>query len=305
MLILIYNTMYGEAPDLGRAAPTADRPAQFQGFEFTLDRQRMHEADVVVFHIPDLRRAFMPWKRRGQIWVAWSLECPVHYKRLRSAWFMSRFNLTMSYRQEADVFAAYIPEALIGDTVPPPLTLPGEMNRREHLVCSFVSGSVDRSGRNHYLDELARRLDLHRYGRLGNREIANDQGGVSKRALASTYKFTIAFENAIAKDYVTEKFYDPLLAGSVPVYLGAPNVHEYAPAEHCYIDTADFSGPAELADYLLELDRDDAAYSRYLNWRDRPRLPAFRALCERNAGTVFERLCLALEERNSGRRKRS
>lgn len=281
MLILIYNTMFGASPGLDRSARTA-------GFEFTLDRQRMNEADVVVFHIPDLKRIFMPRKRRGQIWVAWFMECPVHYRRLRSARFMRRFDLTMSYRQDSDVMAAYIPAALIDQTVPPP------PSRHEHLVCSFISGWEDRSGRNHYLDELARHIDIHRYGRLGNRPIVNDQGGSSKLALAATYKFTIAFENAIAEDYVTEKLYDPLLAGSVPVYLGAPNVNEFAPVEHCFINTTDFSGPAELAGYLLELDRDDAAYSAYLCWRDRPWLPAFRALCARNEGNAFERLCQVL-----------
>jgi hypothetical protein len=49
---------------------------------------------------------------------------------------------------------------------------------------------------------------------------------------------------------VTENFFKPLVAGSVPVYLGAPNIRELATAEHCFIDTADFEGPAELPAYL-------------------------------------------------------
>lgn len=40
----------------------------------------------------------------------------------------------------------------------------------------------------------------------------------------------MAFENVIAMDYVTEKFYDPLIAGSVLVYLGAPNIADFARA---------------------------------------------------------------------------
>lgn len=51
------------------------------------------------------------------------------------------------------------------------------------------------------------------------------------------YRFTIAFENAIADDYVTEKFYEPLLSGSVPVYLGAPNIDRFAPSRSSFIDT--------------------------------------------------------------------
>jgi hypothetical protein len=38
----------------------------------------------------------------------------------------------------------------------------------------------------------------------------------AKQELISTYKFTMAFENGNAKDYVTEKLFGVLAAGSVP-----------------------------------------------------------------------------------------
>eukprot|EP00960_Hanusia_phi_P059267 764116-Hanusia_phi.AAC.5 len=43
-------------------------------------------------------------------------------------------------------------------------------------------------------------------------------------------------ENSFVDDYVTEKFYQALIAGSVPVYLGAPNIHEFAPSPNSFID---------------------------------------------------------------------
>lgn len=39
--------------------------------------------------------------------------------------------------------------------------------------------------------------------------------------LMAKYKFTLAFENALGEDYITEKFWRPLKLGSVPVYLGS------------------------------------------------------------------------------------
>lgn len=42
--------------------------------------------------------------------------------------------------------------------------------------------------------------------------------------LVAKYKFTIAIENAICDDYITEKLWRPLIAGSVPIYLGSPSV---------------------------------------------------------------------------------
>ena len=38
------------------------------------------------------------------------------------------------------------------------------------------------------------------------------------------YKFTLAFENAIGDDYITEKLWRPYKLGSVPVYLGSPSI---------------------------------------------------------------------------------
>ena len=67
-----------------------------------------------------------------------------------------------------------------------------------------------------------------------------DNGRESKINLYKQYKFVIAFENACATDYVTEKFFDPLIAGAVPIYLGAPNINEFAPGEHCFIHANDF-----------------------------------------------------------------
>ena len=49
--------------------------------------------------------------------------------------------------------------------------------------------------------------------------------GSPKLPLFARYKFALALENSLAHDYVTEKFYQPLLAGAVPIYLGVPFPH--------------------------------------------------------------------------------
>ncbi len=36
------------------------------------------------------------------------------------------------------------------------------------------------------------------------------------------YKFTIAMENAVCTDYVTEKFWRPFQLGTVPIVYGSP-----------------------------------------------------------------------------------
>ena len=41
---------------------------------------------------------------------------------------------------------------------------------------------------------------------------------------AAKYKFTLAMENYVCDDYVTEKLWRPLRLGSIPIVFGAPNV---------------------------------------------------------------------------------
>ncbi|KAJ3338499.1 4-alpha-L-fucosyltransferase [Gonapodya sp. JEL0774] len=51
----------------------------------------------------------------------------------------------------------------------------------------------------------------------------------SKMCLMQKFKFTLAIDNTLEPDYVTEKLFDPLRAQTLPVYLGAPNsLSEYS-----------------------------------------------------------------------------
>jgi hypothetical protein len=46
------------------------------------------------------------------------------------------------------------------------------------------------------------------------------------------YLFCIAFENAAEYDWVTEKVYEAIGAGCIPIYRGAHNLHEHLPLDY-------------------------------------------------------------------------
>ncbi|KAM8908609.1 LOW QUALITY PROTEIN: 4-galactosyl-N-acetylglucosaminide 3-alpha-L-fucosyltransferase 9-like [Spinachia spinachia] len=81
-------------------------------------------------------------------------------------------------------------------------------------------------------------------------------------------KFYLSFENSVHSDYITEKFFNPLTWGSVPVVMGPPRrMYEgHAPAES-FIHVEDFPSPKELAERLLSLDQNQTEYMRFFNWR--------------------------------------
>ena len=67
----------------------------------------------------------------------------------------------------------------------------------------------------------------------------------------STYKFALVMENSVEIDWVTEKFFLPFQANTVPVYYGAPNIAKYAPGPNSFINMRDFDSPGALLERLL------------------------------------------------------
>lgn len=75
-------------------------------------------------------------------------------------------------------------------------------------------------------------------------------------------KFVLSYENTRFPDYISEKIYDVMAAGSVPIYSGAPNITDYVPKE-CFIDFHAFKNHEELYHYISTMS--DEKYNSYLN----------------------------------------
>jgi len=83
-----------------------------------------------------------------------------------------------------------------------------------------------------------------------------DKADVLQRA-----RFSYCYENSRdLSNYITEKVFDSLVNGCVPIYWGADNVLDYLPAD-CFIDRRKFRDTAAVHHYLLSID--DNAYRQY------------------------------------------
>ncbi len=83
-----------------------------------------------------------------------------------------------------------------------------------------------------------------------------------KKETLEKYKFTICYENARdIPGYITEKIFDCLFAGCIPIYWGANNIGDYIP-KGCFIDKRDFESYEEL--YAFMRDMSDYDYLKYL-----------------------------------------
>ena len=227
------------------------------------DRAALASSDAVVFPVPTLADLPSRRGREDQLWVLWCQESGAHYPLLDDPVFVASFDLTATYRLDSDVPLPYSRPRDYADL--PPMVPLGE--RRATPATAWISSRFDRCGRTAYLRELMEHLEVDSYGQaLNNASLPVDRGPATKLATIARYRFTIAFENAIDDDYVTEKLAEPLVAGSVPVVRGARNVAAFAPGgPGSFVDAADFTGPRDLARYLTAMGDED--YLRLHDWR--------------------------------------
>ena len=83
-----------------------------------------------------------------------------------------------------------------------------------------------------------------------------------KFAALSRYRYCICYENGAINGFITEKIFDCFLAGCVPIYLGAPNISQYIPA-NTFIDRRMFTSYEELHRYISAID--ESEYNTYLD----------------------------------------
>ena len=287
-IMLIYNTGGDEGLLLKAEDVSAD-------WFITADRRYFQQADVIVFYLPDLLQTLehSMEKPPGQLWVAWYMESEKKYPGFRSPEIGAIFDLRISYRQNADVvFPFYRYEYA-------DLFLQKDAaQHKQSNNCVFVSGGIHSEGRRQYLKELMRHTKIDFYGMLyNNKQTPTDHQIETERKIFRKYKFVLAFEDVIDRDYVTGKFFDPLLAGSVPIYFGAPNISDFAPGDNCFVDVRQFENPRSLAHFINTSYDDAQLYATFFEWKSRPLRPSFLRKTAMQKEHPFVRLCRKVEEK--------
>ena len=67
----------------------------------------------------------------------------------------------------------------------------------------------------------------------------------------------MCLENSSFSGYISEKIFDCFFAGTVPLYLGAPDIQDYVPA-NTFIDLRQFRDYAAVEQFLDSLDEPTA-----------------------------------------------
>uniref|UniRef100_A0A667XNA6 Fucosyltransferase n=1 Tax=Myripristis murdjan TaxID=586833 RepID=A0A667XNA6_9TELE len=229
-----------------RRLPDCQALYQVSGCTLTDDWRAYPHADAVIIHHREIATnvSELPPEPRPRLqkWIWMNFESPTHSRGL---WrFEGVFNLTMTYRTDSDIFGP-----------------------KPRLVVWVISNWSESHARVLLYHQLSRYVQVDVFGRAG-RPIPGDSGSDSLVRLVSKYQFYLALENSQHTDYITEKLWNAVLAGAVPVVLGPSrdNYERFLPPE-AFIHVDDFATVRELAQYLLLLRRSPARLQRHLDWR--------------------------------------
>ncbi|XP_051519576.1 4-galactosyl-N-acetylglucosaminide 3-alpha-L-fucosyltransferase 9-like [Myxocyprinus asiaticus] len=257
-IILIWMWPFGYSFGFGPCSSAFN----IQGCRLTDDKELYNQAHAVWFHHRDIKwdLSNMPKLPRPafQKWIWMNMESPANSPQIPQ--LKDLFNLTSSYRRDSDVQVPYgwLSEATIEEKK---YTIP----QKDKLVCWIVSNYNSHHKRSYYYTELSKYIHVEAFGGHFNRRINGDEYS----NVVSSCKFYLSFENSIHRDYITEKLYNPLLLGTVPVVLGPPreNYEQFIPSK-AFIHVVDFPSPKELADHLNFMDQNENMYRQYFTWRE-------------------------------------
>ena len=119
----------------------------------------------------------------------------------------------------------------LGSLVDPTQVKCQPFDQKIHLLSIIASTLAILPGhqiRNEFIQNLLSRfpeLEPHTFGRGRMQEIISKSKGLEK------YRYSIAIENSCIPSYITEKFFDCIIAGCVPLYFGAPDIANYFPKD--------------------------------------------------------------------------
>lgn len=126
------------------------------------------------------------------------------------------------------------------------------------IICSNKAMTRSHRRRLAFVEQLQRLNPMPRFGR-GFHDLATKWEGLAP------FRYSLAIENSRHPHYWTEKIADCFLAGTVPIYWGAPNIGDYFPAESMIV--LDSLDPEKVA-RIIKAEATPEAYQR--------RIPALR-----------------------------
>ncbi|KAF5751208.1 glycoprotein 3-alpha-L-fucosyltransferase A isoform X1 [Tripterygium wilfordii] len=229
---------------------------------------------------------FAPHGKAGTASVIRSMESSHYYpeNNIAQARRMG-YNIVMTTSLSSDVPVGYFSWSEYD------IMAPVQPKTQKSLAAAFISNCGARNFRLEALEILEKsNITLDSYGGCHR----NRDGRVDKVQTLKHYKFSLAFENSNEEDYVTEKFFQSLVAGTIPVVVGAPNIQDFSPYPGSYLHIKQIGDVKPVAKTMRYLAETPDAYNQSLRWKYDGPSDSFKALVDMATVHSSCRLCIHL-----------
>ena len=189
--------------------------------EITTDKSRIYESHLVITHMQNEIETPPKHRPAAQRWMFMLYESPVHTADFSK--YNGFYHFTSTYRLDSDFNTGY--DNSVGMRWKENLKFNASWDfyaNKTKMAAAVISNCNAQSKRLELIDKLKDNIQVDVYGKCGTFDCEKSYGsnGDCKEMLSYEYKFYLAFENSVCKDYITEKFFDILKYNIVPVVLG-------------------------------------------------------------------------------------
>lgn len=290
--------------------------------ELTANRSRLTEAAVILFH-PDLN-GFLPLaaphKVRRRVDNAWQKLAvfghePV-WKRPRrwlNLTWMADMDFSVHWGRNADVRLFFYSLDMVGFSVSSKWWMQrdvlwqsaqdglytGLTGRQQSALASVIVSNCHSKERNAWLKAFLEGVPSASFGScFTNAVVPNSVSSINDRAkqkirIIYRFPFHLAIESTQNEaGWVTEKLYQALLAGTIPIYYGPPDVFSLAPP-HSFIYAPSFLSVHDLTRYVRSVYHNKTLFESYHAWRTLPNIASHFAPLEQELSrkNVACRIC--------------
>ncbi|CAH1795949.1 unnamed protein product [Owenia fusiformis] len=280
--ILLYNSFWGlKGWEFGVGSePFKEKKCPYNQCRITHDRSLLESSDAVLFHITQLGQDKPKIRFPHQRWVFFQMESAgfQYYPIVEYKNWNGLFNWTMTYRRDSDIhirYGAVLPTSETKDMYFYHSSNAIKLNAtKKTKPLAWMASNCNSPGkREQLMKQLEKYMPVDIYGRCTNKKLtcakntsAHDRQHDCFTMLEQKYKFYFAAESSMCKGYVTEKLFNTLAYGMVPLVYGLEDYSKILPP-HSYIDITKFGNAESLAKFLIDLHNDDQRYEEYFAWK--------------------------------------